>query len=219
MAAVSLKDMRVKNVAWILCTVTLLASPGFSAGAGASTGRTLYKWVDEQGITHYGDHIPPEYAAQEQQVINSQGVEIKRLEAQKTPEQLAAEDQKKLEAEQNRNRDRNLLNTYASVQEIERLRDQRVTLVSDQIKVTSQFLEVLNGKLKKLRASSMHYKPYSSDPNALAMPDQIAEDLVRVGNDIRTQEQNLREKRSEEATMRKQFESDIARFKELKGIH
>jgi hypothetical protein len=36
---------------------------------------------------------------------------------------------------------------------------------------------------------------------------------------MRTQEQNLREKRSEETTMNKQFESDIARFKELKGIH
>jgi hypothetical protein len=51
------------------------------------------------------------------------------------------------------------------------------------------------------------------------MPDQVAEDLVRVGNDMHTQEENLREKRSEEATMRKQFDSDIMRFKELKGIH
>jgi hypothetical protein len=51
------------------------------------------------------------------------------------------------------------------------------------------------------------------------MPDQIAEDLVRVDNDMRTQEQNLREKRSEESNMSKQFDSDIARFKELKGIH
>src|ERR1700691_6022099 len=219
MTAASLKDMRLKNAAWMLCAVTLLASPGFAAGAGASNGRTLYKWVDEQGVTHYGDHIPPEYAGQEQHVINSQGVEINRLEAQKTPEQMAVEEQKKLEADQSQNRDRNLLNTYASVQEIERLRDQRVTLVSDQIKVTSQFLEVLNGKLKKLRAGSMHYKPYNSDPGAAAMPDQVAEDLVRVGNDIRTQEENLREKRSEEATMRKQFGSDVERFKELKGIH
>jgi PAB1-binding protein PBP1 len=209
----------VKNVAWILCALTLLASPGFAARAGAANGRTLYKWVDEQGVIHYGDHIPPEFAGQEQQVINSQGVEIRRLEAQKTPEALAAEDQKKIEAQQRQNRDKNLLNTYASVQEIERLRDQRLTLVSDQTKVTSQFLEVLNGKLKKLRASSTHYKPYNSDPNAQAMPDQIAEDLVRVGNDIRTQEQNLREKRSEETTMKKQFESDIERFKELKGLH
>ncbi len=207
----------MKKIAWTLCAVILLASPGFAAGP--ANGRTLYKWVDEQGVTHYGDRIPPEYAAQEKQVINSQGVEISRLEAQKSPEVLAAEDQKRAEAEQSRNRDRNLLNTYASVQEIERLRDQRVTLLTDQIKVTSQFLELLNGKLKKLRVSSMHFKPYSSDPKAPAMPDQIAEDLVRVGNDMRTQEQNLREKRSEESIMSKQFDSDIVRFKELKGIH
>jgi hypothetical protein len=220
MSAASLEDMRLKNAAWTaLCAVILLASPGFAAGGNASSGRTLYKWVDEQGVTHYGDHIPPEYAAQEKQVINSQGVEISRLEAQKTPEALAAEEQKRAEAEQNQNRDRNLLNTYGSVQEIERLRDQRVTLLTDQIKVTSQFLEVLNGRLKKLRVSSMRFKPYSSEPNAPAMPDQIAEDLVRVGNDMRTQEQNLREKRNEETAMSKQFASDITRFKELKGIH
>src|SRR6202795_407199 len=105
MTAASLKDMRLKNVAGLLCAVMLLASPGFAAGA--SNGRTLYKWVDEQGVTHYGDHIPPEYAAQEQHVINAQGVEISRLEAQKTPEQLAVEEQKKLEAQQARDRDRN----------------------------------------------------------------------------------------------------------------
>jgi Domain of unknown function (DUF4124) len=208
--------MRLKNVAWILGAVTLFALPVFAAGPSS---HTLYKWVDEHGITHYGDRIPPEYAAQEQHVINSHGIEINHLDAQKSPEQVAAEEQKRLEAEQSKSRDRNLLNTYASVQEIERLRDQRVTLLTDQIKVTSQFLEVLNGKLKKLRLSSMHFKPYNSEPNAPSMPDQIAEDLVRVGNDIRTQEQNLKEKRSEEATMSKQFESDIARYKELKGIH
>jgi hypothetical protein len=212
--------MRLKNVALLLCAVTLLASPGFvSLAATSGSGRTVYKWVDEQGVTHYGDHIPPEYAAQERQVVNSQGVEIRRIEAQKTPEQIAADEQKKVDAQQSLNRDKNLLSTYASVQEIERLRDQRVTLLSDQSKVTGQFLEVLNGRLKKLRAASMRFKPYSDDPNAPPMPDQTAEDLVRLGNDIHTQEENLREKRAEEATMRKQFESDIARFKELKGIH
>jgi hypothetical protein len=43
--------------------------------------------------------------------------------------------------------------------------------------------------------------------------------LVRVNSDIITQQGNLREKRSEAATMGRQFDSDIARFKELKGIH
>jgi hypothetical protein len=73
--------------------------------------------------------------------------------------------------------------------------------------------------LNKLRTGSMHFKPYNNDAGAPPMPDQIAEDLVRVGNDIRTQEQNLHEKRNEETNMHKQFDSDIQRFKELKGIH
>ncbi len=208
----------MKNVAWILMLLTLVVSTALAASSSTTPGRVLYKWVDADGVTHYGDHIPPEYASQEQHVINSRGVEISRLDAQKTPEQLATEEQKKLDAEQRQNRDKNLLSTYASVQEIERLRDQRVTLLSDQIKVTTQFLDTLDGRMKKLRADTMRFKPYSTDPRALVMPDQWAEDLVRLTSDIHTQEQNLRQKRSEEATMSIQFESDIDRFKELKHI-
>lgn len=209
----------LKNVAWVICVGVLLASFAVAASTGQISGRKVYEWVDEHGIRHYGDHIPPEYASQEQHVVNSQGIEVQRLEAQRTPEQLAAEDQKKTEAAQRDSQDRNLLNTYVSVQEIERLRDQRLALLQDQIKVTSQFLETLDGRLRKLRTNGMNFKPYSADPKAPSMPDQMAEDLVHVGNDIRTQEQNLHERRGEEATMSKQFESDIARFKELKAIH
>ncbi len=203
---------------WPIALAALLLTAAMAAGA-ASGSPKFYKWVDEQGITHYGDRIPPEYASQEQHVINAHGVEVDHLDAQKTADQLAREDQQRIDAENNRNRDRNLLNTYVSLQEIERLRDQRLTLLSDQIKVTSQFLEILNGRLRKLRSNTMRYKPYSDDPRARPLPDDMAEDLVRVGSDIRTQEQNLQQKRTEDATMRAQFESDIARFKELKGIH
>jgi Domain of unknown function (DUF4124) len=206
------------NLARVLC-VLLLATSSFSAGATEPSGRKLYKWVDEQGVTHYGDRVPPEYVSQEQHVINARGVETERIEAQRPPEQMAAEEQRRLDAEQRASRDKNLLNTYSSVAEIERLRDQRLALLTDQIKVTGQFLEILNGRLKKLRTSSLHFRPYSGDPKAPPMSDQFAEDLVRVGSDIHTQQENLRARRSEEATMSKQFDGDIARFKELKGIH
>ena len=213
----------MKNVTWILCLCALLAfAPGASFAAPASApsnnGRVLYKWVDKDGVTHYGDHVPPEYASQEQHVLNSHGYEINHLEAQKTAEQAAADEQKKLDADQRQLRDKNLLSTYASVQEIERLRDQRLTLIADQIKVTNQFLETLNGRMKKMRADTLRFRPYSSDPKAPSMPDQMAEDLVRLASDMRTQEQNLKQKHSEESAMSIQFESDIDRFKELKHI-
>ncbi len=82
-------EVFLKNLAWAASVLLLLATTSFSAGTPPS-GRKLYKWVDEQGVTHFGDHIPPEYAAQEQHVINSQGVETERIEAQRSPEQMAA---------------------------------------------------------------------------------------------------------------------------------
>jgi hypothetical protein len=195
----------------LIAATTLAGTPG--------SARRVYSWVDQEGVTHYGDQIPPEYAAQEHRVLDGQGIEVDHTDAQKTPEQLAAEEQKRLATEDRASRDRNLLNTYVSVQEIERLRDQRLTLLTDQIKLKEQFLEGLNGKMSKLRIASARYKPYSTDPNAPQMSDQLAEDLVRLGSDIHVQEDNLRQKRAEQASMSHQFESDIERFKELKGIH
>ena len=211
----------MKNVAWMLCGCALLAfgaAQGAPPSGPANNGRVLYKWVDANGVTHYGDHVPPEYASQEQHVLNSRGYEIDHLDAQKTAEQVAAEERRKLDAQQSQTRDHNLLNTFASVQEIERLRDQRVQLVADQIKVTNSFLDTLNGRMKKMRADTLRYRPYSSDPKAPPMPDQMAEDLVRLTTDMRTQQQNLQQKRAEESSMSIQFESDIDRFKELKHI-
>jgi hypothetical protein len=207
-----------KRVLLGLSMAALLAAPSL-AGNTSSSGRKVYEWVDAQGVTHYGDQIPPEYAAQEHRVINGQGIEIEHTDAQRTPEQLAADEQKRADADARATRDHNLLTAYGSVQEIERLRDQRLALISDQIKLKEQFLDTLNGKMSKLRISSTRFKPYSNDPQAPQISDQLVEDLVRVGSDIRTQEENLRQKRQEQAIMSQQFESDIARFKELKGIH
>ena len=212
--------MRLKQLIWLLCAGMSLAATAL-AGTASTPGsdRKVYEWQDEQGVTHYGDRIPPEYATQEHRVINGHGIEIEHTDAQKTPDQVADEDQKRADAAQRASRDKNLLASYVSVQEIEHLRDQRIALLSDQIKVTGQFLDTLNKKMTGLRGASARFKPYSSDPNAPPMTDQLAEDLVRVSSDIITQEENLREKRSEAAAMSRQFDSDISRFKELKGIH
>ena len=197
------------------CVTAWVAAPAWAA---PGNGRVTYKWVDSQGVVHYGDRVPPEYANQEQHIINSQGVEINHTDALKSAEQQAADEKKKQEVEDNLSRDRNLLSSYVSVQEIERQRDQRLELISDKIKVCSNFLDGLNVKMKKLTQASMKFRPYSADPKAPPMNDQSAEDLVHLGNDIRTQQQNLRELQSEESDMKKQFENDIERFKTLKHV-
>ena len=206
----------MQYVTAFMASLTLVAA---GAAGAENSGRKLFKWVDSQGQVHYGDHVPDEYATQEQHIFNKQGVEVDRIDAQKTPEQMAADAQKVRLAEERRNRDHNLVTTYASVEEIERLRDQRLGLVADQISVATQFLDILHGRLEKLRGDAMRFKPYSENAQAPRLPDVNVEDMARVGADIRTQEDNLRQKRAEQTELQTQFSADIARYKELKGIH
>ena len=191
--------------------------------AAATIGRAadpqVYRWVDSHGVVHYGDHVPERDAGRAQEVLNAEGVVVDSRSAAQTPAEIAAAEQRKRAAEAQRLRDRNLLNTYSSVRDIERLRDQRIGMLADQIRVTSQYLDTLNEKLARLRAEGERFRPYAADPKAPPMPGQLADDLVRVTGDIRAQQQNLDEKHREEAQMRTQFADDIARFKQLKGIH
>src|ERR1700733_4658147 len=94
---------RLLSTSVLLAAAVLMAS---AWGTGATSGHKVYKWVDEQGVTHYGDQIPPEYASQAHGVINNQGIEVEHTDAQKTAEQAAAGDQKRLDTEQGANRER-----------------------------------------------------------------------------------------------------------------
>ena len=85
---------------------------------------------------HYGDRVPPEYANNELVILNDQGVEIAHISGKKTAAQLAEDArQRAIRSEQIRKRDaallrdRVLLSTYLSIEEIEALRDRRIELV------------------------------------------------------------------------------------------
>ena len=186
-------------------------------------GPPMYKWVDEQGVTHYGDQVPPQYANQEKQVLNAQGVQVGTIAGSQTPEQAQraaasrdAEERAHAEIVRARERDQHLLATYLTVEEIENLRDRRFEILDGQARVTAQYLDHLHRTEHSLVLQAQHFMPYTKTANAAQLPERLAEDLVRTESDIRNQQRNLDGKRLEATTMRAQFDSDIARFRELK---
>ena len=96
-----------------------------SAQNAAKTG-IAYRWVDEHGVVHYGDTVPPKYARDRRQILNSQGVEIGHVDAEKTPGQIAAEAKAEERRVAQKQHDYFLLGTYTSVKDIESLRDERL---------------------------------------------------------------------------------------------
>jgi hypothetical protein len=194
----------------------LLAVPLAGGAAEPSKTSQTYKWVDERGVTHYGDRIPPEYARSERAVLNHEGVEIKRLEAQKSPEQQREEQRLAEEKQRLRDHDVFLLTTYASPRDIEQLRDQRLALMSDQRKSTQAYVDALESRLADLQLKAQFFRPYSSNAGARRMPDQMAEDLVRTLNEVGRQRAALNARLEDENQLRSQFQADLERYKALK---
>lgn len=190
----------------------------------AAAQQRLYRWVDENGVVHYGDRVPPEYADRDRSILNSHGVPIGREEGELTDAERAQAEQKraKLAAEQAARaevarRDRMLLETYLSVEDIVDLRDRRLELLEGQITVTEVYLTNLRERLQTLKAEAGRYKPFSDRPNAQELPADLAAEIRSTESSIASYERTIERTRSEQARLKAQFDSDIERFRELKG--
>jgi hypothetical protein len=201
----------------VLCALAHSADAAESKKAPSKNQQGVaYKWVDENGVVHFGDHVPPQYVKKESSVLNRQGVEIGRNDAQKTPEQLAEYARQQELIVRQKQHDAFLLTTYTSVKDIEALRDERLAQLSGQRRAAEAYIDGLNSRLGALQARVMSFKPYNESASARRLPDDLAEDLIRALNEMRTQRMALASKGEEENTLRAQFQSDIERFQELR---
>jgi hypothetical protein len=207
--------MRLLILTISLCLITPLDADAQSAP------RQTYKWVDDDGVIHYGDSVPPEYADKQKDVLNEQGVAVGLVEGKKTEEQLAAEAaaaELEMQQEMQLRADKALLATYISVQEIEMHRDRRVELFRAQARVTELYLRNLTRRLGQLQKEAGRYKPYSSDPSATPIDPSLVEEIDETEGSIVRHEGNLKKFRDEEKRIIDNFEGDIHRFKKIKGI-
>ncbi len=202
-----------------LTTSTVLIGAALLVWSSVADAQRLYRWVDEDGVVHYGDRVPPEYAKVERDILNDQAVKVGTLEAEKTAEQLEAEALEARRAEEASRRDQVLLTTYLSIEEIEQLRDRRLELIDAQIRVTNIYLTNLKERLTKLQREAEAFSPYNPDPDAPAIDEKLARELSSTLESILAYEQRLDRSRTEQNTLVAKFDDDIGRFKELKQIN
>jgi hypothetical protein len=181
----------------------------------ASSAKPTYKWVDADGVTHYGDSVPPEYAQGSRSELNDQGVEIRRLPASLSPEAAAAADKAAADESRRRQHDLFLLTTYTSTRDIEQLRDERIALVEGQLTIARSSIESADGKMQAITKRIANFKPYSKAANARRLPDALAEEAVRALQDHRSLSQVIATREQEKQELHKQFDTDLARYREL----
>jgi hypothetical protein len=205
--------MRTKTIA----SAVLLLLPLI---AGAQQ-RTAYTWLDDDGVRHYGDTIPVEFADKMKSIINEHGVVVGHIEGKKTEEELEAERVAKLmeiQKELQLRADRALLATYQNVDEIEMHRDRRIELFQAQSRVTELYLRNLDRRLLQLKEESKNFRPYSADPSAPMVEPKLIREIQETELTIARHQKNLEKYQQDEVNIIQRFDGDIHRFKDLKGL-
>lgn len=180
----------------------------------------MYKWVDEQGKTHYGDTIPAQYAGQGNAELNKGGMAVKKTEGALSEGQrkVREEEQARLNAEKQKavdveRRDKALLNTYTTDKEIDLARDRHLQGAEAVIQTNQQRLKSEQSKLDGYRKQAA-----SLTAAKKPVPKDLAEDIKEAERELQRTQEAIKNKQQEQTNIRAKFDADKMRFRELKGI-
>ena len=177
-----------------LSSALLLA---LALAAGPAGAEEVYRWVDKDGVVHYGDSPPPEYAEQ----MFEDRFPAPSVEEQETAAQERA--------------DRVLLQTYLSVAEIEAVRDQRLEQLQYQDQLTRSYLDNLNRHLQDLEAAAGEGEEAPTPGVEAEDPVALAGEIDETRRKIGIYEEELESSEEEQAEIRAKFADDIERFRQL----
>ena len=184
----------------------------------ANAEAKLYKWVDDNGTTHYGETIPPEYANKDATKFSDKGRVEQRIE-KLTPEERRAkeaEDVKKNAAQQvaieAKRRDSALLNTFSNENEIDLSRDRGLQQVEARINsITTMLKSAQDSLVEHQNEQDGLLKQGKKIPKSLL--EDVAESEARVAK----LQKELAQNQQELANLKARFEADKLRYRELKG--
>jgi hypothetical protein len=198
--------------------IALIAGLSISLPATAK----LYKWVDDDGTTHYGETVPPEYAHKDRTELNKSGRVVNTREVL-TPEELQAERAAKAQAEADQREaarrklesdrhDQMLVNTYSSSSEIDLARKRNLQQIELRINGINSQIKIVNDNLLGLQKEAEGYTNRNR-PVPKSLQEDLKETEIRLGK----LQKDLETPAAEKAALEARFDADKARYHELTG--
>lgn len=179
----------------------------------------LYKWIDDDGSARYTDHPP---VTKGYETLNSQGVVIKITDAPKTEKELADEKkakklvQNKLDEEKRIKqvqdaKDRVLLMTFSSEEELSLVRDNRIEVIESVIRLIEKSIVTTKERLGRLETNAQTL--YLS--KELEVPGGLAQNIEHFTNKLDSRRDQLLLKQFEKDKINQQFTQDLERYRLL----
>ena len=193
-----------------------------SAAAGVVALSTLgaahaatYKWVDEKGVVHYTDKMPPDQVDKATTELSKQGITVNKTDKAPTPEQRRAKEQEAERAkeaakaqEETTRRDRALVASYTSEAEIDLARNRSLQTINNVILSSQAFSEQLTK-----RKVDVETKRDESKGKALAAV--FDRELESIDAELQRQSELVTQKNKEAAAITAKYDADKQRWREL----
>lgn len=206
----------------LLLSRTLVLSVAIAAGSAfAQKGldHNRYKWRDGVGNLHYSDALPPEAAKFGYEVVNPQGIVVKRVERAKTTTELAAAKadaaRAKIERDERIARERadeQLLIGYPEESDLERAQAQQFEMLKQQVvaaeislRSQEQLLADLLGRAAEAERGGKELSPFQ------------ARQLTETRQQVDEQRLAVKRRQDERDGASERFAGETTRYRELKA--
>ncbi len=204
--------MKAPIIAVAFAVLTALGAAGIAHAA-----KTLYKWVDDKGQTHYTETIPPEAVNKGSTELDRRGRQLKQNQSAPKPEEIkAAQDQaeqrkidEKKAYEQHR-RDNALMNTYTSEAEIETARERNVSAPTAMIKGLEPRIKVVQTRFDGLKRNADALVKAGKP-----VPEVAKEDLAAAERELELINAEYKAKQAEIQRISDKYAADKVRYREL----
>src|SRR5262249_49594789 len=184
---------------------------------GYPAAAATYKWVDDQGVVHYTDKMPPEAVNKGTTIIDQQGRQVKKIEPAPTPAQrkaLEAEaEQKQATAKEHETRarkDRALLLSYTNEDEIDVAKKRALATIETQLQSAEAYAADLKKKQETLakRKAGLAGKP---------IPVELERELNNVELELSRQAPVVQQKKDDVIMVSAKYDADKQRWRDIKA--
>jgi hypothetical protein len=174
----------------------------------------LFKWVDDNGTTHYGETIPPEYANKETTKLEK-GRTAKREEKFDKKNKSGvlndpAAEKTRLDSQRH---DNALINSYSSEQEIDLARDRNLQQVDARTDSYSTLY-----KSAKDHMADLQKEMDNLTQQGRKIPKSLDEDIAEARTRLENLQKDIDANAKEVEIVKARYAADKLRYRELKSM-
>lgn len=209
--------MKARNFLSLAGSIILLS---YLASVPAVMAGSIKCWTNKDGVRECGYSVPPEYSQQRIDILNERGIKIDVKEAAKTKEQLEEDarlakiKQEELQLqEEARLRDTILLNSFTTERDIKISYDDKIEVVNGIVEITNSSTRILQQKLQAVEKKAANYERAGE-----TTPEDVLNQINSLKRQLKDNDKFIAQKEGEIKVLKQNYEADLKRFRELKGI-